>query len=77
VSQDWHKALESMPDEEYVPEEINLGLERSNPAWAREILAWPGRNSALMAALPEYLNLAQPGLSEGGLGRNPGQTRSS
>jgi hypothetical protein len=26
VSQDWHKALELIPDEKYIPEVVNLGL---------------------------------------------------
>jgi hypothetical protein len=32
ASQDWHKMMESMPDEYYAPEEINLGPKRANPA---------------------------------------------
>jgi hypothetical protein len=32
ASQDWHKALESMPDEYYVSEEINLGPEGAKSA---------------------------------------------
>jgi hypothetical protein len=32
ASQDWHQAMESMPDEENIPEEVNLGPERANLA---------------------------------------------
>jgi hypothetical protein len=32
ASQDWHKALEAMPDEEYVPDKVNLGLGEAKSA---------------------------------------------
>jgi hypothetical protein len=32
ASQDWHKTLESMLDEEYVPEEVNPSPKGANPA---------------------------------------------
>jgi hypothetical protein len=32
ASQDWHKVLEAMPDEEYVPDKVNLGPQGVNPA---------------------------------------------
>jgi hypothetical protein len=35
ASQDWHKAVELMPNEEYVPERVNLAQKRSNPARER------------------------------------------
>jgi hypothetical protein len=46
--QDWHKTLESKPDEEYVPKEVNLGPKEAKSA--REVVirprdsipAWPG-----------------------------------
>jgi hypothetical protein len=37
ASQDWHKAMESMPDEGNVPEEANLGPQEVNPARRSEI----------------------------------------
>jgi hypothetical protein len=33
ASQDWHKTLESMPDEGYALEEANIGPERAKSAW--------------------------------------------
>jgi hypothetical protein len=41
ASQDWHKALESVPDDENDPEGVNLGQERDNSAW--EGIIWPGK----------------------------------
>jgi hypothetical protein len=32
ASQDWHDALEAIPDKYYMLEEANLGLEWANPA---------------------------------------------
>jgi hypothetical protein len=36
ASQDWHKAMELMPDEENVPEEVNLGPKGPNLARGEE-----------------------------------------
>jgi hypothetical protein len=37
ASQDWHKAMESMPDEENVLEGVNLGHKGAKSAWEGEI----------------------------------------
>jgi hypothetical protein len=50
MSQDWHKALESIPDDENDLEGVNLGQERDNLAWEGIIRPRPG-NPAL--AQPE------------------------
>jgi hypothetical protein len=54
ASQDWHQAVESMPDEGSVPEKINLVQNRAksayyedNPAWARGAPSWPSRNNTI------------------------------
>jgi hypothetical protein len=40
ASQDWHKVLEAMLDDEYAPEGINLAKERYNLAWRVYIPAY-------------------------------------
>jgi hypothetical protein len=54
-----------MLDEEYVPEEVNLGSQGVNPAWARGIPAWPGQNSAQSSpaaiGIPAWLGLPARG----------------
>jgi hypothetical protein len=44
ASQDWHKALESMPDKEYVPEEVNLGPGGAKSARRQIIRPGPGES---------------------------------
>jgi hypothetical protein len=83
ASQDWHTALELMPDEESMPEVANLGLVEEylglggiirpgpgNPGLARPELQVEGGSAGIG-------NPAQPGSAYAGLGRNPGQAGSS
>jgi hypothetical protein len=60
ASQDWHKALESMPDEEYVPEGVNLGQERYNSAW--EGIIWPRPGNPGLAQPEQCLEGGPAGL---------------
>jgi hypothetical protein len=67
ASQDWHKALDAKPDEEYVPDKVNLGPQGVNSARGDIIrptmkIIRPGD-----PAQPECSNPAQPELVKGGL----------
>jgi hypothetical protein len=61
ASQDWQKALEAKPDEEYVPDKVNLGPQGVNSAW--EAIAWPGLGTP---AQPGEEEPAPPGRGDGG-----------
>jgi hypothetical protein len=56
--------MESMPDEEYVPEGVNLSPKGPNPAWEEETRPTKGNPS---------LGLGNPGLAQPGHeGNRPG-----
>jgi hypothetical protein len=70
ASQDWHKVLESMSDEEYVPNKVNLGPQGDNSAWEGIIRPGPGNPSL---ARPEQCSDGGPaGINESGLRRKLG-----
>jgi hypothetical protein len=77
ASQDWHKALESMPDEKNDPEGVNPGPEEVNPAWEVESRPGPGESRSGPAGIEESrpsqgsagLQIAAQAVAGGGLER--------
>jgi hypothetical protein len=80
ASQDWHKAMESMPDEENARERVNPGPKRTNLAWGEVIRPGPGesqpgpagtvrRGSPAAMGVPACLGM--PAWANSGLGSDP------
>jgi hypothetical protein len=60
VSQEWHKMLESMLDEENSPEVMNLGHQEGKSGLEGVVPAWPSQNTAQMPAQPAWRIPAWP-----------------